>query len=187
MAAVGVTSEELEGYRSYLRLLARLQLSPRLARKVDASDVVQQTLWQAYQAREEFRGETDGALAAWLRQILARNLIHLARDQGRQKRDARREQPLEGGVECSSARIDAWLAAEQTSPSLRAQRNESLLRLSQALESLPPEQREAVELHYLRGLTLAQVAEELGRTLGSVAGSIHRAVGKLRESLAEPG
>jgi DNA-directed RNA polymerase specialized sigma24 family protein len=67
----------LEHYRDYLRLLARL----------DPSDIVQQTLLQAHQALDQFQGEGDAALAAWLRQILARNLAMALRDHARAKRD----------------------------------------------------------------------------------------------------
>ena len=59
-------SPDPEQFRSYLRLLARMQLPPRLAPKVDTSDVVQQTLIQAYQGLAGFRGGTEREMAGWL-------------------------------------------------------------------------------------------------------------------------
>src|SRR5262245_47931090 len=112
-----IPDEPLEQFRPYLHLLARLQLDRRLQAKLDASDVVQQTLLQAHQALGQFRGTTDAERAAWLRQILARCLGHALRDFGRDKRDVGRERSLEAAVEASSVRLEAWLAAEQTSPS----------------------------------------------------------------------
>jgi RNA polymerase sigma-70 factor, ECF subfamily len=174
---------EPENFRSYLRLLARLQLPQKLAAKLDASDVVQLTLVQAYRALDGFRGRTEGEMAAWLRQILARNLAHAARDHGRQKRDAGREVSIAAAVDQSSARLEAWLAADQSSPSEKAERNDQLLLLAAALETLPDEQREAIELHYWQGWTLAQIADRQHRTPASVAGLVHRGLAKLRSRL----
>ena len=129
--------EVLEKFRAYLRLLARLQLNPKLESKIDASDMVQQTMLQAHRGLAEYRGQTDAEMAAWLRKILARNLTHAARDFGRDKRNVARERSLEVAVEGSSSRVEAWLAADQSSPSQRAERNEQLCRLAAALETLP--------------------------------------------------
>ncbi|MCI0358860.1 MAG: RNA polymerase subunit sigma-70, partial [Planctomycetaceae bacterium] len=57
----------LDRYRGYLHLLASLDLDPGLQGKLDISGVVQQTLLEAHQGREQFRGEGDDALANWLR------------------------------------------------------------------------------------------------------------------------
>lgn len=178
-------SKDLERFRSYLRLLARLQLDPRLGAKLDPSDMVQQTLLQAHRALADFRGQTDAELAAWLRQILGRNLTHAARDFGRDKRNVARERSLEAAVEGSSVRLEAWLAAEQSSPSQKAERNEQMLLLAKALETLPDEQREAVELHYWQGWTLAEIGTHQQRTPASVAGLVHRGLAKLRGILGE--
>jgi RNA polymerase sigma factor (sigma-70 family) len=78
----------------------------------------------------------------------------------------------------------AWLAADQSSPSERAERNDQLLRLAAALETLPAEQREAVELHYWQSWTLAQIGEHQGRTPASVAGLVHRGLAKLRGAMS---
>ena len=176
----------LERYRAYLHLLAGMRLDRRLRGKLDASDVVQQTLLQAYRALDGFRGQTEGERAAWLRQILARNLAHAVRDLGRGKRDAARERSLEAALDEWSARLEAWLAAEQSSPSERADRNEQLLRLAAALAELPEEQREAVVLHYWQGLSLAEIGEQLGRTKGAVTGLLYRGLKRLRETIHEP-
>jgi len=64
------TPPRIERFRSYLLLLARAQLNPRLAGKIDESDVVQQTLAQAWQAAEQFRGQTDAEMAGLLKRGL---------------------------------------------------------------------------------------------------------------------
>jgi RNA polymerase sigma-70 factor (ECF subfamily) len=182
---MGQAGADFEEYRDYLRLLARMQLNARLRSKVDPSDVVQQTLLQAHQAREQFRGQSPAELAGWLRQILARNLTHQLRDHGRARRDVGRERSLETKLNESSARLEAWLAAEQSSPSQRAQRNEQLLHLAHALNDLPEAQREAVVLHYWQGMSLADIAKHLERTPAAVAGLLHRGLTQLREHLRE--
>jgi RNA polymerase sigma-70 factor (ECF subfamily) len=176
----------LERLRPYLRLLAGLQLDPRLQAKLDPSDVVQQTLLQAHQALDQFRGTSEAELAAWLRQILARTLANVTRDLGRAKRDVARERSLEAALEQSSVRLETWLAAEQPSPSEQADRNEQLVRLAEALAGLPEAQRQALELHYFQGWTVAQISQQLGRSTTAVVGLLHRGLKQLRSRLQDP-
>jgi RNA polymerase sigma-70 factor (ECF subfamily) len=173
----------LEDYRDYLHLLARLQLDPRLRGKIDPSDVVQQTLVKAHQHREQFRGQSAGEQAGWLRRILANTLVDAARKFGR---EVDLQRPLEQAVHESSARLEAWLAAEQSSPSEVALRQEELLRLAGALARLPEDQRTAVELHHLRDGSVAEIAAHMGRTEAAVAGLLRRGLKKLRELLQDP-
>jgi RNA polymerase sigma-70 factor (ECF subfamily) len=184
--AVPFAAEDLERYRDYLRLLARMQLDPRLRARVDASDVVQQTFLQAQQALSGFRGGTDAELAGWLRQILARNLAHALRDHRRDCRDVGRERSLEVALDASSIRLERWLAAEQSSPSLQAQRNEELLRLAQVIADLPEAQREAIVLHYWQGWTTAEIGRHLDRTPAAVAGLLKRGLKEIRRHLLDP-
>src|SRR3954466_6039178 len=85
----------LERFRSYLLLLARVRLDPMVRAKVGASDVLQQTLFEAHRDLAQFRGRNVAEQTAWLRQILARNLANVVRDLRRDKRDVAREQPMQ--------------------------------------------------------------------------------------------
>jgi RNA polymerase sigma-70 factor (ECF subfamily) len=175
----------LERFRSYLRLLARLHLDPRLQGKLDPSDVVQQTFLQAYQAWHTYRGKTEAELAGWLRQILARHLAHTLRDFHCEKRDVARERSLQEAIEASSANLEAWLAAEQSTPSQQVEQREEVLRLVAALERLPETQREAVLLHYWHKQTVKEIAGVLGRAPTAVAGLLKRGLHNLRQQLNE--
>src|SRR5665213_2076167 len=65
--------------RSYLHLLARVRVESWLNAKVDASDLVQQTLLEAYRDFSQFAGSTEGEWLAWLRCILTRNAAEFVR------------------------------------------------------------------------------------------------------------
>lgn len=176
--------QALECYRPYLRLLAQARLDPRLQGRFEASDIVQQTLLDAYRARDGYRGTTEGELAAWLRQILVRNLFHAVRDVRCAKRDQRRERPLEIALQESSARLERWLASEESSPSHQIAQMEEILRTAQAVAALPEGQREAVVLHYWQGCSLAEIGEHLGRSRSAVAGLLYRGLRQLRQQLS---
>ena len=125
--------EELERQRSYLLLLARLQVGPALRNKIDLSGVVQETLLEACRAGPQLDALEAGQRAAWLRRALANNLADEARRLGAQVRDVGRERPLRQAVDDSSARLEMLLAAKQASPSHQAVHQEDLLRLTEAL------------------------------------------------------
>ena len=139
---------------------------------------------EAHQGFSDFRGSSEGELAAWLRRILIRNLTDEARKLDAGKRDLHRERSLEQAVEQSSANLMAWLAQVQSSPSQQAVKHEQLADLISALAHLPEDQRTAVELHHLEGCSLADVAEHMQRSKQAVAGLLFRALKRLRELLS---
>jgi RNA polymerase sigma-70 factor (ECF subfamily) len=147
--------EILEPFRKYLKVLAERHLDRRLRGKLDPSDVVQQTMLLAYSALAELRDGRPEVLVAWLRRILARTLADAVKHYERDKRDIGLERSVEADMDRSASSFAAWLAADHTSPSGRADRNEELLRMVEALVELPEEMREVVVLKHCQGWTLA--------------------------------
>lgn len=180
---VEANHETLDQFRSYLYLLARAHLSPRVHQQVDASDLVQQTLMDAHAKKSQFRGSTDAERAAWLRKILTCNLADAIRHQRRAKRDVSRQRSLEVEIDGSFRRAESWLAVSQPSPSQRVEQKEELLRLADALTQLPEAQRDAVILRHLQGMSLSEVASQLHRSEAAVAGLVYRGLNKLHDLL----
>lgn len=176
---------EVEDYRDYLRLLTRLQLSPRLRSKLDESDVVQQAILEAHKCRKQFRGTTEADRLAWLRTILANMLARIGRSFSTGARDLQKERSLEAALELSSSRLQCLLTADQTSPSGQAVRGEEMVRLARALNQLAEDQREVVELHHLQGFSVTEVAERMGKTRPAIAGLLFRGLNKLRELMGD--
>jgi RNA polymerase sigma-70 factor (ECF subfamily) len=177
-------TEALEPFRSYLEVLARVHLDPRLRAKLDPADVVQQALLRAYAAWPELKSPDRPVLLAWLRRILARTLADVVKHYERDRRAVDLERSLEADLGRSASGLAGWLAADQTSPSQRAERNEELLRLADALATLPEPQREVVMLKHLRGWTLQQIADHIGRSVPAVTSLLRRGLEELRRRLA---
>ncbi|WP_322975104.1 sigma-70 family RNA polymerase sigma factor [Aporhodopirellula aestuarii] len=167
-------------YEPYLKMLARTHMRAAYRAKIGTSDIVQQAMLHAVGAIGQFRGGTEAELRAWLRQILVRQICHLDRDLHRDKRDVRRERSIEQKLAQSSMRLEGLLVADQATPSQVAIVGENVTALAAAVERLPDGQRQAIELHYLEGLKLVEVAEALGKTTGAVAGLLHRGMKQLR-------
>lgn len=170
---------ELEQHREFLRILVRKHLHRRLWSRI-GSDVVQRTLLDAHRKRDQIRGPN---LLPWLVKSLRNDLRDAMRQFGRI--DAQ-EKPLQRAVDDSIRMINSWEAADASSPSQQAIKQEELLRLVRALVQLPEAERVAVELHHLNGWSVAEVADQLKRTEPAVAGLLHRGLKRLRNLLQDP-
>ena len=178
-------SQTMERCRAYLKLLACSQVDSWLGQRVDASDLVQQTLLDAVAQTNQFRGNSEAEFLAWLRQILTNNLVDAFRYHGRAKRDIARNRSLDEEITNSFRRVDALADDSRSTPSQRAATNEQLFRLPAALEALSDAQREAIVLHHLQGLKLPETSERLGRSETAVCGLLHRGLKRLHEILEE--
>jgi RNA polymerase sigma-70 factor (ECF subfamily) len=176
-----------EKYRDALKLMAhRLCLDRRLKRRFDSSELVQESMVKTLQKIDQFQGKEEPQFLKWLHTIL----VNTARDQLDRDRAAKRnldlEVPLEGAAAESSACLEKWLAADQSTPEERAQRRERLLAVLEAVKQLPAEQQEAVLSYYLEGQPHGVIAERMGRSPKAVAMLIYRGLTVLRERLLVP-
>lgn len=173
----------LERYRHYLMTLASAHVSPRLRNKLDLSGIVQETFLEAHRGWSRCQSPAGPAPVAWLRKILAHNLADALRGLRSGKRDVARERSLEDLLAESSAGLGALLATHEPSPSSAALRDESAVRVADALAALPDAQREALMLQYWHGWSLAEIGAHLGRSPAAVAGLLKRGIRQLRELL----
>jgi RNA polymerase sigma-70 factor (ECF subfamily) len=170
--------------RNYLCVLAQSHVEGRLRTKADASDLVQQTMLEAYRDFGQFRGGTEQEWLAWLRRILAHNAAHFIRHyRGTGKRQLGREVALDTGSEGGTL---AALAPTDRgeSPSEMLLRKERELLLADALVQLPPDYREVICLRNLQRLPFEEVAQRMGRSRPAVQMLWMRALEKLQDTLA---
>jgi RNA polymerase sigma-70 factor (ECF subfamily) len=107
----------------------------------------------------------------------------VARNFALEKRDLGKERSLDAKLAESSARLDGWLDDQQSSPQERAERNEQVAQLAEALAELPEAQQEAISLHHLHGLSVAETAQLMDRSTTAVAGLLKRGLRTLRTRL----
>ena len=168
-------------YRNYLKILGKVQIDARLQAKADPSDLVQETLTQAYAEFPRFRGTSEAEFVAWLRQIMAFRTAKLVRRYfGTARRDARLEEQLQHDLDASSQALGAAVASRGSSPSERAARRERAVLLADAIAQLPPDYQQVLILHHMEGRPMKDVAEHMNRTVDSVQKLWARALIKLR-------
>jgi RNA polymerase sigma-70 factor (ECF subfamily) len=179
----GALGRLLETQRTELHRQAERQLEGRIAVRVDASDVIQQTFLEAYRSFPQFAGQDPRELVAWLRTILDHKVALAIRDHALlQKRNVGRERSMDDS-QGGGTPLKHELDAGHSTPSQKAIRGEEAERLSRALTALPEDQREAVRLRHLEGWAVADIAAHLGRSIAATAGLIKRGMHTLRRQL----
>jgi RNA polymerase sigma factor (sigma-70 family) len=150
------------------------RLANRILRaRADAEDVVQEALLHAFLDLAELRDRDR--FVAWLLGIV----VNLAKSRLR----LRREVPVEDWSGGRAIRGFVWMDAEPT-PDARQEARELHDIVWKALAELPAEQQETVQLHYVDGLRVWEIAALVGVPSGTVKARLHRARGRLRRALA---
>jgi len=146
-------------------------------------DLVQLTLLKGHLARDRFAlqgGDPDGAVQAWYFAIGRNVAMDFLRERYRgERRHADPGAPGEGLAELPDVAPDPEAHGQ-----LVEQEVEIVERVREAIARLPEGQREVVELHKLRGMSMAEVAERLRVREGAVRVRAHRAYKTLARLLA---
>ncbi len=176
--------ELLECCRNYVNVIARTNVETWMRAKVDASDLVQQTMLEAYEGFQNFEGATEAEWLGWLRQILTHNTQDFIRKFRTGKRDANKEVRLNPQVSNESApAID--LSAQLQTPSQLMIQNEREFELANAIAQLSEDYQEVIQLRNLQRLPFDEVAERMGRSRGAVQMLWGRALKQLQEILSQ--
>jgi RNA polymerase sigma-70 factor (ECF subfamily) len=171
-------------FRNRLRRMVEMRISPRLAGRIDPSDVVQETLVEAAQRFEDYCRKPTLSPYLWLRFLTLQRLnILYRRHVGTRKRSTSCESPLPN-VEATSIALAEWFVDSGTSPSQAAVRREQRDILLQALTSMAPRDRELLTLRHFEQLSLEEAAQALGISLVAARRRYYRALERLQDLIA---
>ena len=167
---------DAQAYQALLRACVPLAASAARRQGIPpdrVDDVVQDVLLAVHRARATY--DPARPFLPWLRAIATRRAIDALRRRYRQAAEIQDDDAAAAAPAATRDAEDTLDLADRTQA------------LSQAIATLPPGQRQAVELLALRERTLEQASGETGRSKVALKVNLHRAIAALRRRLAEPG
>lgn len=175
---------ELVGlYEQRLLQAVRTELGDRLRQRLESQDVMQQVYLEALRSIDRFEDRGHDSFFAWLRQIA----LHRICDADRKAlRTLKRGGEVRASDLAGEAPLDLLfdaLAGSVSTPSMVVGRAEQARKLHAALGELSDDQRQVIELRYLKQLNVAETAAKMDRSERAVRSVCARALIRLRELL----
>jgi RNA polymerase sigma-70 factor (ECF subfamily) len=167
-------------YGERVHRIIRLRLDRKLRQKLDSVDVVQDALILALGGLKDFTYRNEGDFLRWLCRIAENKLHDILKKFHADKRDIRKE--ISFKQERSSTESRFYGAAEPigtTTPSVIMRKKEALDRLEKALDTLKPEYKEVIVLKKIEGLSHAEIADKLNKSINAVPTLLFRAMAAL--------
>ena len=179
----GAVDDLLGRFREPLRRAVGLRLDPALARRVDASDIVQDVLIEANQRLTEYLKKPDMPFPLWLRHLAQDRIIDAhRRHRLAQRRSLDREQPIArpAWADDSGASLVAHLIDGERTPASEAIQAELARKLTAAVHELGDDDREVILLRHHEQMSNQDVAKLLGLTEAAASMRYLRALRRLR-------
>lgn len=172
--------DRLESFREMLlgkaKSLSYLQDWPA---ELDCESVVQDTIFKAFRARNELKGNSHCEIRAWLLQIFRNEVVSQLRYLRAQKRDVCRNVSVEQHIEESESRLQGFLAASESAVSARLQREEAMQKLYEAIHRMPNKSQQVLLKRYIGRLSMDEIAAELNISVDSANKRLFRAIENL--------
>jgi RNA polymerase sigma-70 factor (ECF subfamily) len=186
----GAVDKLLGEFREPLRRVIGLRLDPAVARRVDASDIVQDVLVEANQRLTDYLKQPDMPFHLWLRHLAQDRIIDThRRHRLAQRRSVDREQPIArpAWADESSVSLVAQLIDTERTPTSEAIRLELQRRLNDAIDKLSDDDREIILMRHHEALSNQEVAHALQLTEAAASMRYLRALRRLRTVLVPDG
>jgi RNA polymerase sigma-70 factor (ECF subfamily) len=178
----------LATYHPRLAERVAARLDPRVRARTSIEDVLQDLYLDLFRQVDRFEPRGPGSFLNWVLTILDHKLVDVHRAAHREQRDVARESPLAVPAWSNSCwNLLDHVFRDSTTPSRVARRDEAVAALMGCVAALAEGHRTVIELRFLEGLPLAEVAHRLGKSEDAVVALTQRALKALREAMDRRG
>jgi len=162
--------------RPMLQDLAEDLIARDLQSKIDASDLVQQTMLEAYEDLETLKSKDPVHVDSWLRSMLVNNFLDAVRYfRESLKRDIAREEPLSPSLNNKLADSDSG----------GSRRESELKRMHAAMGKLPSAHQQILKWRYFEGYSYRKIAELVSRGEDAVRMMVNRSLDRLNQEISK--
>ncbi|MFC1793448.1 sigma-70 family RNA polymerase sigma factor [Planctomycetota bacterium] len=163
-------------YGERVRRIIRLRMGKELRSRMESMDLVQDAFISALRSLENFTYKNEGDFLRWLSQIAENRLRDHVEKLHTNKRDIRKEIPLNNNRQSQDSFVRTPGPVASTTPSMIMSRREELDSLEKAIDKLKPEYREVIVLAKIEGLSNIDIGKKLGKKPHAVCMLLSRAI-----------
>ena len=173
-------------YNERVLRIVRMRMGPELRTYLQSMDLVQDAFIAALRSLENFTYKNEGDFLRWVSKIAENRLRDNLDKIHANKRDARKEIPLNNNRSSTQDTFIGILGpVDSTTPSLIMSRREDLNKLEKAMDKLKPEYREVIKLTKIEGLSYKEAAKKMGKGSEAVRMLLSRAIATLTQGFEE--